>query len=362
MFIRSQRLNFNREKIMSAVVPSQYVFIEGTRAPTEVDFTKLTLQEIMQTSRYHELLKQIRKIEKVEIHQHFGGAVSLEFIQKYLPAEEYTEFLEFIEKLKGGVDYKEGFKAFSFIRKVLNSPERIKEAAFDFCRKQKADNVTFTELRTGLKNFGGGFQEYLDALVAGLEEGMAYYKIRVTLLLSLRRDTSIEDANETVDLVIKNLGEIVRGIDISGESTVGNGEGIFEPLKRAAANHIPITHHIAEDKREDEEQQWKELTVIKPNRVGHAVFLSQRARGLIEANKIVTEICIRSGLGVGMISLPGEHLGLEQYRKGHPVAFCTDDSTLFGDLSEELAIVACVLNLSIDQVVELQKKTLEYAF
>jgi isocitrate dehydrogenase len=57
------------------------------------------------------------------------------------------------------------------IGKVLNSNQRIEEAAFDFCQNQNNDNVTFTELRTGLKRLDGGFEDYLKAVLSGLEEG-----------------------------------------------------------------------------------------------------------------------------------------------------------------------------------------------
>ncbi len=63
-----------------------------------------------------------------------------------------------------------------------------------------------------------------------------------------------------------------------------------------------------------------------------------------------------------MITKPSEHPALELFKKGHPVVFCTDDSTLFGDLSEELALVACLCNLSVKEVVEMQKRALAYAF
>lgn len=63
-----------------------------------------------------------------------------------------------------------------------------------------------------------------------------------------------------------------------------------------------------------------------------------------------------------MITKPGEHPALELFKKGHPVVFCTDDSTLFGDLSEELALVAYLCDLSVERIVELQKLALEHAF
>jgi adenosine deaminase len=338
------------------------VSLKTTVNISEVDFAKLSLQEIVETTKYRELLAGIKKFFKTELHAHLGGAIPIEFIAKYSTSQAYSEFMRFIEKLKRGIDYNEGFKAFSMIGKVLNSNKRIEEAAYEFCRNQHNDNVTFTELRTGLKRLDGEFEEYLTAVIAGLERGMNEYSIRVTLLLSLRRDTSLKDVNEIVDLAIKYRGEIVTGIDISGESTKGDGNGIFEALKRAKECGLPITLHIGENSLESPEQQIKELIEIQPSRVGHAVHLHPESKAWIEDRRIVVEACIRSALSVSMITKPSEHPALGLFKKGHPVVFCTDDSTLFGDLSEELALVACLCNLSVEDVVEMQKTSLAYAF
>lgn len=323
----------------------------------------LSLQEIQATCKYVELLNTLKGIEKTELHAHLGGAISKSFIYSCCNTQDYKVLLEFINNLRSGMDYTRAFEAFNMIGKILNSNQRIEEAAFDFCQNQYEDKVTFSEIRTGLKRLDGkGFEEYLNAVLRGLNKGMQEYPIRVNLILSLRRNSTIEDANETIDLAIKYRDMGITGIDISGESTKGDGNGIFEALQRAKDNGFSITLHIGENCNEIPEQQMKELTQIKPERVGHAVFLCPEAYQWIEENQIVVEACIRSALSVSMIKYPGEHPVFTLLRKGHPVVFCTDDSTLFGTLSEELALVAYLCNLKVENVIEMQKKALEYSF
>jgi adenosine deaminase len=190
---------------------------------------------------------------------------------------------------------------------------------------------------------------------------MKAFPIRVTLVLSLRREISIADADETIALAIKYRGQIVKGIDVSGESIKGDVKGIFDALRLAKSKGLTITLHIGESKHESPEQQLKELKEIQPSHVGHAVHLCPEAQAWIEDNRIVVEACLRSALSV-MITKPSEHPALVLFKKGHPVVFCTDDSTLFGDHSEELALDACLCNLSIEEVTEMQKIALTYAF
>jgi len=318
----------------------------------------------VETSKYKNLLDKLKDINKTELHAHLGGAVPMDFIQKYSTDKEYIEITNMINKIRSGIDYSEGFKVFPLISKVLNTTERIREAAHDFCRKQYNDKVSVSELRTGLKKIGGkGFEEHLKAVLTGLESGMKDYNVKVPLVLSLRRDTSAEDAKEIVDLAIKyrQIG-VLTGIDISGESTKGDASGIFEALKLARDNGLPITLHIGEHSSETAEQQMKELREIQPDRVGHAVHLCHEALLWVLENRIVVEACIMSAWSVGMINKPGEHPALELFRKGHPVVFCTDDSTLFGDLSEELALVACLCDLSIEQVIGMQLQAINHLF
>lgn len=323
----------------------------------------LSLQEIQSTSEYAKLLNILKNKEKTELHAHLGGAISTSFINSCCNTQDYDLLLEFISNLRSGMDYTKAFEAFNMIGRILNSNQRIEEAAFDFCQNQYNDKVTFSEIRTGLKRLDGkGFEEYLTAVLRGLNRGMQEYPIHVNLILSLRRNSTIEDANETIDLAIKYRDMGITGIDISGESTKGDGSGIFEALQKAKNNGFSITLHIGENCNENPEQQMKELTQIQPERIGHAVFLCPEAYQWIEEKQIVVEACIRSALSVSMINNPGDHPAFTLFKKGHPVVFCTDDSTLFGTLSEELALVAYLCNLTIENVIEMQKKALEYSF
>lgn len=345
---------------MTAIVGSKSIIERDCERP-EVDMQGLSLQEIVKTPKYKEFLEKFKLVGKTELHAHLGGAVSLEFIREHCSPQEYVEIVGFIEKIKEGVNYAEGFKAFPMIGKALNTNQHIEEAAFDFCQSQYNDKVTFSELRTGLKRLNGGFEEYLKSVLRGLDRGRLFFGVEVSLVLSLRRDTTVEDANEIIDLAIKYKG-LVEGIDISGESTKGNASGIFDALKRAKEAGFPITLHIGENPQESAEQQLKELNEIQPERVGHAVHLCNEAMEWIKSRRTVVEACIRSALSVDMISTPGDHPALELFKNGHPVVFCTDDSTLFGDLSEELALVACLCDLSLEEMIELQAEIRKHAF
>lgn len=321
----------------------------------------MTLQEIERLPIYSQKLKEIQDLKKVELHAHLGGAVSIGFLQKHCTNAEYHELSHFLTKIRSIIDYQEGFKAFGMIGKILCTNQLIQEAAYDFCKSQYEDKVVVAELRTGLKKLDGNFEDYLKAVLTGLKRGMQDYPVIVTLLLSLKRDTPLNDANEMVNLAIKYQYEGVRGLDVSAESTKGNGNGIFEPLERAKKEGLRITLHIGENREEQPNQQMKELEEIQPDRIGHAVFLCPEAQQWIQKRKVVVGACIRSACSV-MITKPSEHPAFALYANGHPVVFCSDDSTLFGNLSEELALVACLCEWPIEKMEQMQQSAKAHIF
>lgn len=104
---------------MQAVVRSPLGSGENIESIFKTDFTGLSLQEIVDTSKYRELLAELKKTLKTDLHTPLGGAISVEFIAKYSTGQEYAELIRFIDKLRSGMDYSEGFKVFSMIGKVL---------------------------------------------------------------------------------------------------------------------------------------------------------------------------------------------------------------------------------------------------
>lgn len=322
----------------------------------------LSLAELMKTDKYLWLRDQIKRIPKVELHVHLGGAVPLEFLRKHSPPAIYVELIDIIDKIRAGVDYSDAFKAFELIGKVLNTDELAEEAAYSFCKAQFEDRVTYTEVRTGLKNLGTGFEGYLQAVLRGLKRGKNEFNIEVNLILSLRRNTPAKEAMETVQMALKYRKEGVTGIDISGESTKGDCSTIFDAINLAKINRLPITLHIGEQASENPEQQMKELNHIVPQRIGHAVHLCPEAKAWVDRFKPVIEICLNSAVCVGMIKHPKDHPGLKMMREGHKVVFCTDDPTLFGSHSSELAVAACVLDLSVSQIRAMQDEAEDHNF
>ncbi len=304
------------------------------------------------------------KIPKSELHIHIGGAWPLEYLREVAKPQEFNDLCLMLDKIQSGeVDYHTAFAVFGLIGKIIHSEELVENGVVALCKDLTQDNVTYAELRTGLKNLGSGLDGHLNAVLRGIDRGTRGTPLKAGLILSLRRDTMSSIAEQTVDLALKYRSQGVIGIDLSGDSTKGDGKDVFPALMRAKENNLPITLHIGESKKESAAQQMMELLTLQPKRIGHGVHLCEEGRQWIKEKKIAVELCLTSALMAGMISDAKDHPAINLLIEGHPVAICTDDPLVFNTtLSKEYAHLALLTGLLPEEIQQLQKRNANYAF
>ena len=307
--------------------------------------------------------EEMKTIPKCELHLHLGGAWPLKYLEGIATPEEFAALKGMIDRIdRCDVDYHEAFQVFGLIATIVNTDKRVENGVVALCKELVDDNVVYAEFRTGLKDLGSGMDGFVEAVLRGIERGCAGAQLKVGLILSVRRDTKAAVAEKTVDLALQHRGVVV-GLDVSGDSTVGDGREIMGALIRAKMHGLPLTLHIGESQKETAEQQMFELTTLQPERVGHAVHLHEASRSWIFERRVPVEMCLTSAVKAGMIAHPKEHPALEWMIDGHPVAICTDDPLIFSTtLSQELAYVAEHAELEREHLESMQKRVLRYAF
>lgn len=312
-----------------------------------------------------ELIKEMAQIEKVELHFHIGGSWPLSYLKSIADPQLFAELLHVLEQINEVINYDDGFKVFALISKIVKTTQHVEDGIVAICDELSKDRVTYAEFRTGLKKLedASDLESHLQAVLRGIKRGTAQNPLKVGLILSLRRDTSKADADKIIELATKYRHEGIIGIDLSGNSTIGNGSQIWPALELAKAHDFPITLHIGESEKETPQQQMHELKTLNPQRIGHGALLCDTAKEFIRNQKIPVELCLTSALKFSMIKKPEEHFALELLREDHPVVICTDDPLILQvSLSDECARIAQLLGISKNQIQELQEKALKYAF
>ena len=327
---------------------------------------------------------EMEKIKKVDLHIHLGGSFPLSFLEKIslissidsstsppsltsTPSSDFLALKNFLSQIKSKeeTDYHSCFYSFSLVNKIISSNLfYLEEGTFALCQELIERNVIYIELRTGLKNYNNqGYEKYFLAVQNGIKRGCEGSQLIVKVILSLKRDSSVELAQETLRLIELYRSEIV-GLDISDDALIGDKTGILSILPEIHRLNVPIALHLGECIEETEEQQLNELELFNPRRIGHGVFLCDKAKEWIFSRRLPIEMCLSSSVQAHMIQSENEHPALQLLLEGYPIAICTDDPLIFGtNHTEESLIVQRVLgNVSNEYIENIHLRSLDYKF
>jgi adenosine deaminase len=295
-----------------------------------------------------EFLAHLQTLPKSELHLHLSGSYPKQYLDSIASFEQRAKLETALTQVSQGVDYHQVFAVFQLVNQIIDTEEKVFHGVRALCAFLKEDGVTYAEIRSGLKNLGRGTEAYLKAILDGIEKENSH-NFEARLLLSLQRNSSPSVAQETIDLALTYQDRGVIGIDLSGDSTMGDIDLILPEFLRAKEEGLPFVIHIGESPKEQD--QMKLLTTLNPVRVGHGAHLCPEAANWISSHQIPLEICLTSSVLVRMVERFDQHPGLHLFRKGHPIAFCTDDPLLFStSLSHELFLAHKEAGLSAEEV------------
>lgn len=305
-----------------------------------------------------EEIVEFQQLPKAELHIHLGGAFPKEFLFSIATTRQKEDLQQSLDLIAQRVDYHAAFHVFRLIAEIVNSEEKVQSGVEHLCAALKRDNVRYTELRTGLKDLGRGSEEYLKSILKGISVHTSE-EFKVPLVLSLQRSSSLAAVKQTIDLAIKYRDQGIVGIDISGNSTVGQIEAILPELVRAKDEGLAFIIHMGEAPGETD--QMRLLTLLEPKRIGHGVYLEHAAKEWIAERKIPIEVCLTSSVLVKMIEEYRQHPGLDFFRSNHPIVFCTDDPLLFSTtLSHELLYAYQFGGLSKNEIKRVVEDSFQY--
>jgi adenosine deaminase len=305
-----------------------------------------------------EKVPEFQQLPKAELHLHLGGSFPREYLFSIATTKQQEELTRALDLVAQRIDYHAGFRVFGLIAQIVNSEEKLQNGVSRLCEFLEEDHVHYVEIRTGLKDLGQGTEEYLKAVLRGIHVA-ASTQLKANIVLSLQRSSSVAIVQETIELALKYRDQGVVGIDISGNSAIGQVIQILPDLMRAKKEGIDFTIHMGE--LPEETDQMLLLTLLEPKRVGHGVYLGDEAKEWILRHRVPIEVCLTSSVLVKMIDDYKQHPGLEFFRLGHPIVFCTDDPLLFSTtLSQELLYAHQLCGISKEDIKSLVGRSFDY--
>ncbi|KAI3611389.1 adenosine deaminase-like protein [Moniliophthora roreri] len=326
----------------------------------------------------------IQNLPKVELHAHLNGSIPLSTIQELskdyaavydpgnpnhkLSPAEVEATIQQLTKLD--VSNLHGFFGpFAAVYALTSSKEGLGKATRAVLAgflDGETPQCTYLELRTTPKEAVGMTRlEYVQTV---LEEIERYPKEKAAFILSLDRRMKPEIMQECVDLAtkLKAAGRRVVGIDLCGDPLAGDMTSLSPYITQAKQAGLGVTLHIAETK-ENPPDEALDLLAYKPNRLGHATFLNEKALEVVLKEKMCVEICLSSNLLCKTVdSLDAHHIRL-YLEQNHPIAICTDDmlpfrNSLLAEYALLLAQPPLGLGLTGDEVAKIAEMGVHSTF
>lgn len=373
-----------------------------------------------------------KHLPKVELHAHLNGSirqhtlvelanersVTLPAIFLLHEAEHHDpdrEALFFNTKPRS---LQECFDIFALIPKCVNDLTALRRITHEVLEDSANDNTAYIELRTGPKVLLRDHRsaeaqhctkkQYVETIISIMQEferidqqryqhelkkkktigGFVRLPLIPRLIISVDRSGSLDQAIENIALAIemsRSGQKIIVGVELGGNPT-RNDFRMFEPaFEMARKEGLPIAIHCGELPMGSNEfekdpallkayQEAASIIQFKPNRLGHALLLSDSLmETLSQQQSIPIECCPTSNVMTLELALHHEgnlidgmkmHPQLGKWLKnGYPISINTDDSGLFcTNLTKENLLVAKAYNLGETQLGNITIDSIEHIF
>lgn len=162
----------------------------------------------------------------------------------------------------------------------------------DFAR----DGIAYLELRTtprAIPSTGISKDDYvtivLDAIGASNHSQDAMHTF---LILSIDRRNTIEEAEEVVDIALKNVPRGVVAIDLCGNPLKGDVSIFRSAFERARAGGLKVTVHFGEVPASGTKEELEMLLSFQPDRLGHVIHVPDEIKEEIKRRKLGLELCL----------------------------------------------------------------------
>jgi len=311
---------------------------------------------------------QIASLPKVLLHDHLDGGLRASTIIELagdigytLPADDPETLAQwFVDSANSGSleRYLETFAHTTAVMQTADGLHRVaKEAVLDLA----ADGVVYAEQRYAPEQHttaGLSLQEVVDAVQAGLEEGVAAaaeagHIIRVGTLITAMRQADRGD--EIAQLALANRDRGAVGFDIAGP------EFGFPPTRQLSAfttlreANFPYTIHAGE--ADGLESIWQAVQQCHTLRLGHGVRLIEdidvtegpngerlprlgRLAHWVRDRQIPLEVCPCSNLQTGLAGTIAAHPISTLQKLGFAVTINTDNRLMSGtSMTHEMSLL-----------------------
>lgn len=291
------------------------------------------------SDRITAVLKQYRKLPKVELHRHLEGTLRLSTMVEVadqhgitIPADvlRFSNLVQMQEE--EGFSFQNFLSKFNTLRLFYRSPDIIHRITREAIEDAARDNVRYMELRftpvalSRAERFP--LHDVIDWVISSSQEAARKSGVIVNLIVSVNRHESPELAEQVAWLAAEHKDNGVVGVDLAGNEAEFKSEPFYGIFREARQAGLHITIHAGE---------WGPAANVKEaiqqlgaERIGHGVRVLEDEDVVALARERCTpfEVCMTSNYQSGVVSAPEEHPLSRMLDAGLNVTINTDDPSV----------------------------------
>ncbi|XP_032511838.1 adenosine deaminase-like protein [Danaus plexippus] len=319
-----------------------------------------------------------RELPKIELHAHLNGSLSRSTmlqLQRYLADSGVSDRSNaFLDEFQIGSGDKRNlsdcFQVFNIAHSLTSTQDTLAMATALTLKEFEDDGCCYIELRSTPRDTPHmTSRQYIETLIETLNTANTNLSIISCLIISINRSRSQSEGDGIADLAIeyhKKYPNLVVGIELSGNPTVGKFQDFVPALQRAREAGLKITLHCGEVSNPEE---VFDMLMFKAERIGHGICIHPNYGGnestwnLICNYQIPVEVCLTSNINTKSILQYSSHHFKELYSANIPIILCTDDKGVFAtSLSQEYSICAETFGLDASKLARLSLRACDYIF
>jgi adenosine deaminase len=327
-------------------------------------------------------LEMIKKIPKVELHDHLDGGVRASTIVELaaeqnieLPTNDPDELAAWFQR---GADRKSlalYLEGFAVTLAVMQTPEALERIACETIEDLAADNVVYAEIRFAPvlnQQQGLNIETVVKSVLRGLEAGKRKTGADYGLILCAMRNQSV--SLETAELAVSFRGKGVVGFDLAGDEYGHPPKRHLNAFEYIRQKNFNITIHAGE--AFGMESIWQAIQLCGAHRIGHATRLLEdmmvvgtriekmgSLSNYIRDKRIPLEMCLSSNVQTGVANNIDEHPFNIYYRNNFRVSLCTDNRLMSNTtLGKEMSLAVKHFNLTLGDLEKITINSMKSAF
>lgn len=314
---------------------------------------------------------------KIDLHCHLDGAVSAETVWKLarergveLPANSVQGLERFISVTADCRSVNEYLKRFELPLQLMQDKDGIYTVSYELVKRLAAQGLRYAEIRFAPQlhcRAGIAQQDAIDAVVSGVTQACRECEsIKIGVLLCMmavgNADANREENLLTAELAAKNLGSVVRGLDLAGAEGLCPLSDYAFLFRKARADGVPFTCHAGDSQGPD---TVRDALDFGARRIGHGhhIIDDPALVGRALADGVTLEICITSNIQCCTQPSYEQHPIKQLYEMGVKTTLNTDNMILSGvtlDSEYDLAIERC--GLTVRDIIQMNIYSAEAAF